>query len=212
LNLTRNFYPNPGVEDGKYVIFGVPYSQYVKFDTDLRYYRYIGKSSTLAMRSIVGLGIPYNNSVVMPFAKSFFAGGANGLRGWIARSLGPGGYFSDVGVRLDQIGDIKLEWNLEYRFPVYKFFESAVFADAGNIWLRQEDENRPLANFRFYRFYKEIAADVGLGLRFNFDFFIIRVDAAHPIREPGFIESDRWSFKRIGFNRLNFNLGIGYPF
>lgn len=212
MNLSRNLYPNPGMENDKFVVFGVPYSQYVKFDTDLRYYRYIGKSSSVAMRSLVGLGIPYNNSTVMPFAKSFFAGGANGLRGWIARSLGPGGYFSDDGVRLDQIGDIKLEWNIEYRFPIYKFFESAVFADAGNIWLRQEDVNRPLANFRFYRFYKEIAADVGIGFRFNFDFFIIRVDAAHPIREPGFIESERWSFNRLGFNRLNFNLGIGYPF
>ncbi|MCB0820115.1 MAG: BamA/TamA family outer membrane protein [Bacteroidetes bacterium] len=212
LNASRNFYPNPGIIDDKYVIFGVPYSQYVRFDIDSRYYRYVGKSSTIANRLIVGLGIPYNNSSVMPFAKSFFSGGANGLRGWIARSLGPGGYNPASGVRFDQIGDIKLEYNCEYRFPVYKFFESAIFADAGNVWLRRKDESRPLADFRFYRFYKEIAMDAGIGFRFNFDFFIIRLDAAHPIREPNYTEADRWSFGRIAMKRVNFNLGIGYPF
>ena len=212
LNGTRNFYANPGIIDDKFVIFGVPYSQYVRFDTDLRYYRYTGKTSSIAMRSIVGLGIPYNNSDVMPFVKSFFGGGANGMRAWIARSLGPGGYSPVGDIRFDQIGDIKLEMNFEYRAKLYKLFEGAVFVDAGNIWLRQKDEARPLAEFEFDRFYKEIAVGAGLGLRLNFDFFIIRLDAAHPFREPSFAENDRWSFGRLKMNRVNFNLGIGYPF
>ncbi|MEZ5172129.1 MAG: BamA/TamA family outer membrane protein [Bacteroidia bacterium] len=96
----------------------------------------------------------------MPKASS--SGGANGLRGWIACSLGLRDVHPQAGVRFDQIGDIKLEYNCEYRFPVYKFFESAIFADAGNVWLRRKDESRPLADFRFYRFYKEIAMDAGL--------------------------------------------------
>ncbi|MEX1188040.1 MAG: BamA/TamA family outer membrane protein [Bacteroidia bacterium] len=212
LNGSRNLYQNPGIIDDKFVVFGVPYSQYVRFDTDLRYFRFMGKTSSLAMRSIVGLGIPYNNSSVMPFVKSFFVGGANGMRAWIARSLGPGGYSPEGDVRFDQIGDIKLEWNIEYRAKLYKLFEGAVFVDAGNIWLREKDESRPLAEFKFNRFYKEIAIDAGLGLRLNFDFFIIRLDAALPMREPSYAENDRWSINRLQFRRVNLNLGIGYPF
>ena len=213
LNGTRRLYKNPGINsDSNYVVFGVPYSQYVRFDTDLRYYRYLGKSSSLAFRNIIGLGIPYNNSDVMPFVKSFFMGGANGNRAWIARSLGPGGYSPENGVRFDQIGDIKLEWNAEYRAKLYKLFEGAVFIDAGNIWLRKDDVSRPLAQFRFDRFYKEIAVGAGLGLRLNFDFFIIRLDAALPFREPAYAEGDRWSFNRLKLNRVNYNFGIGYPF
>lgn len=213
LNATRNLYANPGInDDGKFVIFGVPYSQYVRIDSDIRYYRYMGKTSSIAMRNIIGLGVPYNNSDVMPFAKSFFVGGANSMRAWIARSLGVGGYSPEGEIRFDQIGDIKLEYNIEYRAKLYKLFEGAVFVDAGNIWLRRKDDARPLADFKFDRFYKEIAIGAGLGLRLNFDFFIIRVDAAHPFREPSFSENDRWSFGRIKMSSVTFNLGIGYPF
>lgn len=217
LNASRNFFKNPGVEnegtpDEKYIVFGIPYSQYVRFDSDYRYFKYFNKTSSLGFRWITGLGIPYGNSTVMPFEKSFFVGGANSVRAWIARSLGPGGFRDTTGVRIDQIGDIKLEWNLEYRQKLYGVFEGAMFIDAGNIWLRQKDPQRELAEFQLNRFYKEIALGTGLGLRLNFDYFIIRLDAAHPLREPGYEIGERWSFDRIALKNVNFNFGIGYPF
>jgi outer membrane protein assembly factor BamA len=199
-------------DENKYVVFGVPYSQYLRFDSDFRYYRYFGHSSSLAMRSIIGLGIPYANSTVMPFVKSFFGGGANGNRAWIARSLGPGGFQNPSGVRVDQIGDIKLEWNFEYRSKIYKMFEGAAFMDAGNIWLRQEDKQRPLANFDINRFYKEIAIGVGAGLRLNFDYFIIRLDIAYKMRDPSGSFGNRWVLKNQKLGQGNLNFGIGYPF
>lgn len=212
LNGSRSFFKNPGKEGDKYVVFGVPYSQYVRFDSDFRRFINLSKSTSVAFRAITGLGIPYGNSTSMPFEKSFFVGGANSIRAWIARSLGPGGYRDTSGFRIDQIGDIKLEWNVEYRQKLYSVFEAAVFLDAGNVWLRQEDKLRPLAHFEFDRFYQEIAVGGGLGLRLNFNYFIIRLDAAHPLREPAFAPGDRWSFGRLEMNRVNFNFGIGYPF
>lgn len=213
LSATRPLFQSPAKNDeGKYIVFGVPFSQYLRFDTDLRYYKFMGRSSSIAMRSIVGLGIPYGNSKVMPFVKSFFGGGANGNRAWIARSLGPGGYQNPTGIRFDQIGDIKLEWNLEYRSKIYKIFEGAAFVDAGNIWLRKVDTQRPLADFDLSRFYKEIAIGVGGGLRLNFDYFIIRLDVAYKMRDPAGNAGDRWVLKYQKLRQGNLNFGIGYPF
>ncbi len=212
LNASRNLFKEPAELDGKYIVLGVPYSQFLRFDSDYRFYRYFSKSSSMAFRAITGLGLPYGNSTVMPFEKSFFVGGANGIRAWIARSLGPGGYRDSSGVRIDQIGDIKLEWNLELRQNLYGIFETAFFIDAGNIWLRKEDPLRPLASFALNRFYREIAMGAGLGLRLNFDFFIIRLDAAHPLRDPSYPAGERWAFDRLKAKSINFNFGIGYPF
>jgi outer membrane protein assembly factor BamA len=212
LNASRNLFKEPAKADGKYIVFGVPYSQFIRFDSDYRFYRYFSQSSSMAFRAITGLGLPYGNSIAMPFEKSFFVGGANGIRAWIARSLGPGAYRDSSGFRIDQIGDIKLEWNLEFRQKLYGIFETAFFVDAGNIWLRKEDPLRPLASFEFNRFYREIAIGAGLGLRLNFDFFIIRLDAAHPLRDPSYPFGERWAFNRIKTSSVNFNFGIGYPF
>lgn len=209
---SREFYKSPGFDNDKYIVFGVPFSQFVRFDGDLRYYRFVGRSSSIAIRSFVGLGIPYGNSSVMPFVKSFFGGGANGIRAWIARSLGPGAYQNPTNVRFDQIGDIKLEWNFEYRAKLYKMFEGAAFIDAGNIWLRQKDIQRPLADFESNRFYKEIAVGIGAGLRLNFDFFIIRLDLAYKMRDPSFPSNDRWVIQYQKLRQGNLNFGIGYPF
>ncbi len=213
LRASRNLFKTPAINaDSNYVVFGVPFSQYVRFDTDLRYYYYTGKTSSLAFRNIIGVGFPYGNSGVMPFVKSFFGGGSNGIRAWIARSLGPGSYSDSVGIRFDQIGDIKLEWNAEYRAKLYKLVEGAIFVDAGNIWLRKPDPFRPNGEFELKRFYKEIAIGAGLGLRLNFDFFIIRLDAAIPLRDPGYPVDERWRFSSLDAKRINLNFGIGYPF
>jgi len=213
LKASRKLFKEPAINaDSNFVVFGVPFSQYVRFDTDLRYYYFTGKTSSLAFRSIVGVGFPFGNSDVMPFVKSFFGGGANGIRAWIARSLGPGSYSDSAGIRFDQIGDIKLEWNAEYRAKLYKLFEGAVFIDAGNIWLRKPDPFRPNGEFKLNRFYKEIAIGAGLGMRLNFDFFIIRLDAAIPLRDPSFPVNERWTFNKLDSQRINLNFGIGYPF
>ena len=213
LKASRRLFKNPAQNaDSNYVVFGVPFSQYVRFDTDLRYYHYLGKTNSLAFRSIIGVGFPFGNSDVMPFVKSFFGGGSNGIRAWITRSLGPGSYSDSVGIRFDQIGDIKLEWNAEYRAKLYKLIEGAIFVDAGNIWLRKPDPFRPNGEFELKRFYKEIAIGAGIGLRLNFDFFIVRLDAAIPLRDPGFPDNERWAFNRLDIKRVNLNFGIGYPF
>jgi hemolysin activation/secretion protein len=117
-----------------------------------------------------------------------------------------------LGRRYDLIGDIKLEWNVEYRLRVYKLFETAFFLDAGNVWLRKPDPSLLNGEFRFNRFYKEIALGAGVGLRLNFDYFIVRLDAAHPLHDPSFMPGDRWAFDQLMLSRLNFNLGIAYPF
>jgi outer membrane protein assembly factor BamA len=213
LKASRRLFKNPAQNsDNYYVVFGVPFSQYVRIDTDLRYYYYTGKTSSLAFRNIIGVGFPYGNSGVMPFVKSFFGGGSNGIRAWIARSLGPGSYSDSAGIRFDQIGDIKLEWNAEYRAKIYKLIEGAFFVDAGNIWLRKPDPFRPNGEFKMDRFYKEIAIGAGLGLRLNFDFFIVRLDAAIPLRDPSFPIDERWRFSKLDAKRINLNFGIGYPF
>jgi outer membrane protein assembly factor BamA len=164
------------------------------------------------IRNILGIGLPYGNSSVMPFDKSFFGGGANGNRAWLIRTLGPGSYQNPSGVRIDQIGDIKIEMSAEYRTKIYKYFESAIFVDAGNIWLTENDTQRPGAVFELNRFYREFAMGGGLGIRLNFNFFILRLDAAHPMHDPSKAQGNRWQFNDLELKRVNFNFAIGYPF
>ncbi len=198
-------------EDGKYTIFKMPYAQYLRQEFDFRYYHYILSENTLVLRGYAGLGIPYGNSKAMPYERAFPAGGSNDLRGWIFRRLGPGSYASDS-IDFDRTGDIKLMGNVEYRFPIYKIFKGAVFSDLGNIWLLRESDQFPGGEFSFGRFYKEIAIDAGLGFRFDFDFFIIRLDVATQIRDPYMPPGERWIFNPDMKSNVVWNLGIGYPF
>ncbi|PCH96555.1 MAG: hypothetical protein COB85_03405 [Bacteroidetes bacterium] len=195
---------------GNYELFSIQFSQYVLIDFDFRRYSVINEHTKLVSRFAAGLGLPYGNSTVMPFEKSYFAGGANGLRGWQARDLGPGSFVGPN--NFDQIGDIRLEANLETRFEIISIFEGAAFVDAGNIWLTQEDEERPGALFEFEDFLSEIAVDAGLGLRLNFNFFIIRLDAAVPVTSPSNAYGKRWVLGNSKTEDINYNIGIGYPF
>ncbi|MGE3825752.1 MAG: BamA/TamA family outer membrane protein [Bacteroidia bacterium] len=203
-------------ENGSYLVFNTPYAQYVKFDFDIRRYFAINKRSTFVLRFAAGRGMPYGNLSVLPYEASFFGGGANGIRAWRARRLGPGSYPNTLQSSIDQFGDMRLEMNAEYRFDIYKYFKMAVFADAGNIWLVHKDANRPGAEMEWPRLFKEIALGAGVGARLDFNFFIIRLDGAYPIYDPGKPEADnqRW----IGVNeplllkKVVWNLGIGYPF
>ncbi len=208
-------------EEEPKTILGVPYSQYLKMEHDFRYYLKLDESSQLAARFIGGVAYPYGNSIHMPFSKQFFVGGSNSIRAFRARTLGPGSYDPRTQTSSffhDQAGDIKLEANLEYRKKLVSFLNIAVFADAGNVWLFNEEEDRPGGKIS-KEFLSEIAVGAGIGLRFDFNILILRTDLAIPLRVPYFPKEDRWSFNEIDFSdkywrrdNLMLNIAIGYPF
>ena len=188
------------------------YSQHVKVTSDFRYYLN-GLNNTLVLRLYAGIGIPYGNSRVLPYVEQFFSGGAYSVRGFTARYLGPGSYHEDEVGYIDQSGDIKLEGNLEYRFGISKVVKGAIFLETGNIWLANEDEHRPGAKFDIHTFYNQLAVGTGIGLRFDFNFFVLRTDFGFPLRTPYQTDEKNWLFgtSQIWDGRL-FYLAIGYPF
>jgi len=202
-------------------IFDVPLSQYVKFRTDFRHYLKLGKETELASRIIVGAGLPYGNSSVMPSSKQFVSGGTNSIRAFRARTLGPGSFrnmVTDSTYLPDQSGDLKLEFSTEYRAKLFSIVKGALFVDAGNIWLLNEDPNKPGAKFS-KDFMKEIAVGAGVGLRFDLSLLILRADLAIPLRKPWLPENERWVIDDIDFgsniwrkDNLMLNIAIGYPF
>jgi outer membrane protein assembly factor BamA len=204
-------------------IFNAIYAQYAKMESDLRYYNNLGRGDFFAARLFAGLGYAYGNSKSIPFVKQFFAGGTTGLRAFRARSLGPGTFRADnIGqagvIAADQAGDLKLEASIEYRPEISGILKGAIFVDAGNIWLLRSDPDRPGAEIGS-DFISEIAADFGVGLRFDFSFFVLRADLAMPIRKPWYPEKHRWVFNEISLGssdwrreNLVFNLAIDYPF
>ncbi len=198
-------------DSGYYNLLGVRYSQYIRTSIDFRhYYYFFEKSNSLVFRLLLGAGIPYNNSDELPYEKGFYAGGANDMRGWQFRSLGPGSY--EGSSTYERVGDIQIEGNIEYRFPVYSFFKGAFFADVGNIWTYNTSATFPGGKFYFKEFYKQLAVDAGIGFRFDFQFFIFRVDLAAPMRNPAYPEGDRWRIKYLQPKDLVVSFGIGYPF
>ncbi len=202
-------------------IFDVPFSQYLKVENEFRFYHQLNKKSQLASRIIVGTGLPYGNSIEMPFIKQFFIGGANSIRAFRARSIGPGTYQPNVAANAflpDQSGDLKLELNTEYRTTLAGPVKGALFLDAGNIWLLNNNPLKPGAQIS-KNFISELAAGVGAGLRFDLSFLVLRTDLAFPIRKPYLTKTERWVINDINFaspdwrkENLVFNLAIGYPF
>ena len=209
----------PKNEKGQYTIFGGDYGNFETAEIDLRYGRTINKNNSIATRFNFGIGVPLLNATTLLFEKSFFLGGANSMRAWEYRTLGPGSYYKTENIAHDiRTGDIKLELNIEYRGTIYKFIKYGIFVDAGNIWLTHKDEKMPNAEFQFNRFYKEIGLGAGVGVRFDFSFFIIRIDAALPIYEPSRAIDNRWlkvvdEGGRKSLNKsLNIIFGIGHAF
>lgn len=197
-------------------IFDQPFAQYVKGDIDVRYNRIINDVSSIVFRGFAGAGFPYRNSLAMPFEKQYFEGGANGIRGWQVRSLGPGSYSPPDAKYINQTGDIKLEANMEYRFKLVWILEGAVFVDAGNIWAIRDDPDRPGAKFSFDKFYDDIAVGAGFGMRFDLKFVVLRTDLGFKIRDPRLTGSDKWIFTREASVAQGGNaalvIAIGYPF
>jgi outer membrane protein assembly factor BamA len=150
----------------------------------------------------------------MPFGKKFYSGGANSLRAWQIRSLGPGAYRDTISLIPNQTGDIRLELNMEYRTKLFWMLESAVFLDMGNIWNMYKSEQVPNGHFLLKEFYKQFAVGTGFGLRFDFSFFIFRADIGLKLRDPSLADGNKWIFSQRFFNKddLNVSLSIGYPF
>jgi outer membrane protein insertion porin family len=201
-------------------IFNAEFSQYVKLETDLRYYVKLSSKNVWANRLIVGFGYPYGNSLALPFIKQFFSGGNNSIRAFRSRSLGPGTYKDEQNTTFlpDQSGDIKLEMNSELRAKLFSIVHGAVFVDAGNIWLYNKDDQKPGGQFSS-SFLKELAIGTGVGLRFDISFLVLRLDVAFPLRKPWLAEKDRWVINQIDFGsstwrseNIIYNIGIGYPF
>ena len=199
---------------GRYLILNTPFAQFVKLDVDYRLYIPIRKKSRLVYRTAIGIGKPLKNLNVLPYEQSYFAGGPNCVRAWRARTLGPGGYDqpSNVTAKYDKIGDLLIEGNFEYRFHVFRSFFGAAFIDVGNIWLLNKDNRKPNGNFEFDRFYKEFAVGGGMGIRWDLNFFVLRLDLAAPLADPSYPEGDRWLFGKAPLKRTTLNFGIGYPF
>ena len=199
--------------DNYHEIFGIRYAQFVRLALDFRYFKYVYKDHQIATRFMFGLGIPYGNSNDIPFEKSFYAGGSNGMRGWHFRELGPGTYNNVGNLNIECIGDIQLEMNLEYRFTLKGVLKGAIFTDIGNIWTLKENETFKGGQFKFNTFYKQLAVDAGIGLRLDIgSFMLIRVDAAAPIVNPIYPEGERWRISKLQFNDFILCFGIGYPF
>ncbi len=209
----------PKSDDGTYKIFNIRYAQYAKADADFTYYQIFNKAHRLVYHAALGVAVPYGNASSIPFEKRYFAGGANSVRGWAVRTLGPGGY-AGTGTRIDynnQAGDIKLDLNLEYRFKFFKFLELALFTDAGNIWTIRDYESQPHGQFLFNEFYKQIAWSYGIGLRLDFSFFVFRVDFGVKLYDPARLYTDQtqWRTARNGLcwkDDMTFHFAIGYPF
>jgi len=211
LRVKNLWFKNYQNADGSYELFNIKYSQYARADIDYRHYFIFDKINTLVFHGIAGAGIAYGNSIVLPYEKSFFAGGANGMRAWRVYSLGPGSYSDEETNLLSRTGDISLLGNVEYRFPVYSYLKGAFFVDAGNIWLNKKNDNMPEAEFTS-SFYKQVAVGTGFGMRFDFSFFILRFDFALKAVNPANPEGQRWVLHYIKPKDFAINFGIGYPF
>ena len=199
--------PNP--LDSTYHVFGTIFSQYTKFTLDFRSYFSVGRSDKIAIRALAGIGIPFGNSTILPNLKQYFIGGANSIRAFQPRTVGPGNYLpppDSSQILVDQTGDIQLQGNIEYRLHMSKILELALFFDAGNIWLARNDPARPGAQFSFNSFYKQLAEGWGFGVRYLNQYFIIRVDVGYPLKLPG------ESAKVGNWKQALINLAIGYPF
>ncbi|MDP4290974.1 MAG: BamA/TamA family outer membrane protein [Bacteroidota bacterium] len=211
LNLFNNILNNKKNDEGYRTLLNIRYAQYVRSDVDFRYYNYQSSKRVWVFRAAAGIGLPYGNSNSLPFEKAFFAGGANDMRGWILRSLGPGGYYNPAN-RFDKTGDIQLESNIEYKFPIYDFINGGLFCDAGNIWLLNPNQDFPNGEFTSH-FLKQVAVDAGLGFRFDFSFFVFRLDAALPLRYP-YLRDDRYwvDLTNTKLKNIVWQFALGYPF
>lgn len=202
-------------ELGQKTFCGIAFAQYVKGDVDFSKSFRIDKYNSIALHAGLGIAYPYGNTAVLPFEKRYFSGGANSVRGWSIRSLGPGSYNGiDKGINfINQSGDIKLDLNFEYRVNLFWKFSGAAFIDAGNIWTIREYEDQPGGAFKFDKFYEQIAVSYGLGLRMNLSFFLLRFDAGMKAINPAYTGRDHYPIIHPSLSRdFAFHFAVGLPF
>lgn len=197
-----------------YKIFGINYSQYFRVEGDFSYLHVFNSRHALACNMSLGLGVPYGNSSILPFEKRFYGGGANGVRGWEVRTLGPGRYpgSNSVSDFIHQCGDIRMKLSMEYRVKLFWVLEGAIFVDAGNIWTIRDYTSQPYGAFAFNSFYKEFATSYGIGLRMDFNYFLIRFDLGMKAHDPA-VNREPWPLIHPRWGRDHaFHFSIGYPF
>ena len=200
----------------QYKVFNIAYAQYIKGDIDYTHHLISGYNDQLVFHVGLGIAYPYGNSTILPFEKRYFSGGANSVRGWSVRSLGPGRYKDKDGNInfITQTGDMKLDLNLEYRTHLFWKFGGAAFVDAGNIWTIRAYDDQPGGQFKFDTFWRQIAVSYGLGIRLNFDYFILRLDGGMKAVHPAYTDS-RHHFPIIhpNFGRdFTLHFAVGLPF
>ncbi|CAZ94829.1 BamA/TamA family outer membrane protein [Zobellia galactanivorans] len=208
LSLLSNIVPFNENDSGDQLVFSVPYSQYLKTEFDYVKYWATSRTNVLAFRSFFGIAIPYGNSDNIPFVRSYFAGGANDIRAWSPYSLGPG---STDAINDFNEANLKIELNLEYRFPVIGNMKGALFADAGNIWNVFDNVEDPAATFTGFKSLEDVALGTGFGLRYDFTYFILRADLGFKTYNPAEEMSKRW-FRDYNFANAVLQIGINYPF
>ena len=201
---------------GQRTFLNIAYAQYAKLDFDYTHLIRFDDRNALALHADLGVAYPYGNSTVLPFEKRYFSGGANSVRGWGVRELGPGGYKGNDG-RIDfinQTGDLKFDLNAEYRTSLFWKFEGALFVDAGNIWTLRNYADQPNGQFKIDKFYKQIAAAYGMGIRLNFDYFILRFDMGMKAINPAYESGDEhWAIIHPKLSRdFAFHFAVGLPF
>jgi outer membrane protein assembly factor BamA len=199
-----------------YEVFGIRYAQFFKLDVDLRHYQILDEDERFVYRLFLGGGIPYGNSNALPFVKQYFSGGANSIRAWNVRALGPGSYTprEDFEGYPNLTGDLKLEANWEYRFKMFWLLEGAFFLDAGNIWSINPGDDRIGAQFSTDDFISEVAIGTGFGIRFDLSFSVLRLDMGLKLKDPSYPLGKRWLFGNRSVNpeSIAWNIAIGYPF
>lgn len=209
----NNLFNSPKDSVGAYKLFGIRYSQYVKADFNFSHHQIFDKNNRIVYHIGFGLAVPYGNADQIPFEKRYFSGGANSVRGWTAYQLGPG-TFQRKGNYIDyntQMGDIKIDLNMEYRSKLFWKLESAFFIDAGNIWTIKNYDSQPGGAFRFDSFINQLGWAYGVGLRADFSFFVLRLDLGLKLYNPALTRTERWRTS-ITKNDYAINLAIGYPF
>lgn len=207
-----NLRKNAPKYDDSYTMFNTVYAQYFKFDSDFRFDKKLNNKNNLVFRFFTGIAYPYGNLKTIPFSKKYYIGGANSIRAWDVRGIGPGTHSLPDTVVPYQTADLKLETNLEYRFKMFWLLEGAVFIDAGNIWAVNEIDDREGAPFHFNTFYKQLAVGSGFGLRLDVSFFIFRTDIGIKIIDPTLPYSNQWAWNKPKADLFVLNFGIGYPF
>lgn len=213
-SLTRALDPHRDFHRDPYKVFGIRYAQYARIDVDAAYTHFFDKRNSLAVYGALGIGVPYGNSRMLPFEKRFYGGGANGVRGWDVRTLGPGRFpgSNSVSDFIFQCGDIKMNLSLEYRAKLFWILEGALFVDFGNIWTIHDYESQPYGEFKLDSFYKEFAAAYGVGLRLDFNYFLVRLDLGMKAHNPA-INAEPWPLIHPKWGRdRSIHFSIGYPF